>query len=139
MLIRKHPASPAGKLETENMPEPKTTNRLELERNTLRLLCSVLIKPGTRIEISKLLDPSVFLDPLHRTVFEEICALGVIDAKRLRALLPEQVTNRGYPDFDLRELLAPNRVSEAEIEGLFESALKLLDMSDPGNEQILEL
>jgi hypothetical protein len=129
---------PTGKLKTENMPEPKTNNRLELERDTLRLLCSVLIKPGTRVEISKLLEPSVFGGPLHRAVFEEICALGAIDAKRLRALLPGLVTNRGFPDFDLRELLAPNRVTEGEIEGLFESALKLLDMSDP-NEQIIEL
>lgn len=121
------------------MPEPNTNNRLELERNTLRLLCSALIKPDTRVEISKLLDPSVFLDPLHRTAFQEICAMGAIEARRLRTLLPGLVTNRGFPDFDLRELLAPNRVTEAEIEGLFESALKLLDMSDPGNEQILEL
>jgi hypothetical protein len=108
------------------MAEPNPTSRLDLERNTLRLLCSVLIKPGTRIEICKLLNPSVFLNPLHRTVFEEICGVGAIGAKRLRKLLPGEVTNRGFPDFDLRELLAPNRVTKAEIEGLFESAVKLL-------------
>ena len=41
-----------------------------LERNTLRFLCSVLIKGGTRGEICRLLDPGVF-----QTVFGEILTL----------------------------------------------------------------
>jgi len=32
-------------------PIPKTPSREQMERNTLRLLCSVLVKPGTRLEI----------------------------------------------------------------------------------------
>lgn len=97
-----------------------------MERDTLRLLCSVLIKPGTRMEICKLLQPNVFGDGLRSTVFEEICALGPLPSRKLRALLPERVTNRGFPDFDLEELLAPKLASEQEIEKLFESALRLL-------------
>ena len=106
-----------------------------LERNTLRFLCSVLIKGGTRGEICRLLDPSVFQDPLRRVIFEEIRQLGSIDSRRLRELLPARVTNRGFPDFELQAFLAPHEVTEKEIDQLFESALQLLDISHPDEEQ----
>ena len=106
-------------------------NRPLLERNTLRFLCSVLIKGGTRGEICKLLDPTVFQDPLRRVIFEEIRELGSVDSRRLRELLPSRVTNRGFPGFDLHEFLAPHQVGEKEIDQLFESALQLLDLSHP--------
>src|SRR4029077_9097943 len=103
----------------------------QLERNTLRFLCSVLIKSGTRLEICKLLDPGVFDDPLHRVVFEEIRDMGPVDSRRLRELLPARVTDRGFPDFDLKQFLAPYEVNEREIDHLFDSALQLLDLSNP--------
>lgn len=102
-----------------------------LEANTLRFLCSVVIKGGTRGEICRLLDPTVFQDPLRRVVFEEIRELGSVDSRRLRELLPGRVTNRGFPDFDLKSFLATQEVSEKEIDQLFESALQLLDLSHP--------
>lgn len=114
---------------------PKTPNREQMERNTLRLLCSVLVKPGTRLEICRLLHPNDFLDPLRRTVFEEVHAGGVLTSKQLRASLPARVINRGFPDFDLNKLLEPKLVSEAEIEQLFESTLHLLKLGgsdEPG-------
>ena len=107
-----------------------------LERNTLRFLCSVLIKGGTRGELCRLLDPGVFQDPLRRVVFEEIRELGSIDSRHLRELLPGRVTNRGFPDFDLKSFLAPHEVSEKEIDQLFESALQLLDLSHPNEESL---
>jgi hypothetical protein len=109
--------------------------RFQLQKNTLRFLCSVLIKSGTRSEICKLLDPRVFDDPLHRVVFEEIRDMGSIDSRRLRELLPTRVTMRGFPDFNLKQLLAPYEVSEREIDHLFESALQLLDLSNPDEER----
>lgn len=109
-----------------------------LERNTLRFLCSVLIKGGTRGEICRLLDPGVFQDPLRRVVFEEIQRLGSIDSHRLRELLPARVTNRGFPDFDLHALIVPHELSKKEIDELFESALQLLDMSHPGEEKLTD-
>lgn len=105
--------------------------RLQLQKNTLRFLCSVLIKSGTRSEICKLLDPKVFEDPLHRVVFEEIRAMGSIESRRLRELLPARVIGRGFPGFNLKQLLAPYEVTEKEIDHLFESALQLLDLSNP--------
>jgi len=110
--------------------------RLQPERNTLRLLCSVLLKPGTRLEICKLLDPGVFQDPLRRVIFEEIRALGAVESRRLRELLPGRVTNRGFPEFDLHDFLAPHEVNETEIDKLFEGALQLLDQSHPDEEQL---
>lgn len=103
-------------------------NREQMERNALRLLCSVLVRPGTRLEICRVLHPSDFMDPLRRTVFEEIHAAGAICSKQLRAMLPERVIARGFPDFDLQKLLAPKLASEAEIEQLFESTLCLLKL-----------
>jgi len=105
--------------------------RFQLQNSSISFLCHVLIKGGTRTEICKLLDPSVFEDPLHRVVFEEIRDMGSVDSRRLRELLPARVTNRGFPDFDLKQLLAPYEVSEKEIDHLFESALQLLDLSHP--------
>jgi hypothetical protein len=118
------------------MPTSEPAGRPLLETNTLRFLCSVLIKGGTRGEICRLLDPSVFQDTLRRVVFEEIRELGPIDSRRLRELLPARVTNRGFPDFDLKSFLAPREVSEKEIDQLFESALQLLDLSHPSEESL---
>ena len=110
-------------------PMPKLLpDREQMERNTLRLLCSVLVKPGTRLEICRLLHPNDFLDPLRRTVFEEVQAAGVISSRQLRATLPVLVSGRGFPNFNLDKLLAPKLASEAEIEQLFESTLLLLKL-----------
>jgi len=109
-------------------PAIEAPDRTQMERNTLRLLCSVLVKPGTRLEICRLLHAGDFLDPLRRTVFEEVQRAGVISSKELRASLPAIIKGRGFPDFDLEKLLAPKLASEAEIEQLFESTLRLLKL-----------
>jgi hypothetical protein len=114
----------------------KSRDKVQLERDTLRLLCSVLIKSGTRQEICRLLDPAAFQDPLQRAVFEEIRELGAIESRRLRQLLPARVKNRGFPEFDLHEFLAPDQATEQDIEKLFESALRLLDLGHPDEEQL---
>jgi hypothetical protein len=71
-------------------------------------------------------------------IFEEIRELGPIDSRRLRQLLPVRVTNRGFPDFDLRTFLAPHEASEKDIDELFESALELLDISHPDDEPLVD-
>jgi hypothetical protein len=109
-------------------PISKSPNREQMERNTLRLLCSVLVKPGTRLEICRLLHSNDFLDPLRRTVFEEVQTAGLISSKQLRASLRVLMISRGFVDFDLDKLLAPKLASEAEIEQLFESTLHLLKL-----------
>jgi hypothetical protein len=114
--------------EMKTKPIPKTPNREQMERNTLRLLCSVLVKPGTRLEICRLLHANNFLDPVRRAVFEEIQAAGVVSSKLLRASLGARVISRGFLDFNLDKLLAPKLASEVEIEQLFESTLHLLKL-----------
>ncbi|HEY2458613.1 MAG TPA: hypothetical protein VGI13_15020 [Candidatus Acidoferrum sp.] len=99
-----------------------------MERDTLRLLCSNLIRPITRVELSGLLDPSLFDDPLHRTVLEEIAALGPVPPARLRELLPARITNRGFPDFNLNEFLGRDQATEDEIEKLFRSVLQMIEL-----------
>ncbi|HEY2548667.1 MAG TPA: hypothetical protein VGI46_21510, partial [Candidatus Acidoferrum sp.] len=109
-------------------PATEVLDREQMERNTLRLLCSVLVKPGTRLEICRLLHAHDFLNPLRRAVFEEVQAAGVISSKQLRASLSALMVARGFPAFNLDKLLAPKLASEAEIEQLFESTLRLLKL-----------
>jgi hypothetical protein len=115
-----------------------STSHFALSKNTLRLLCSVLIKSGTRLEICRLLDPALFQDPLQRAVFEEIRELGPVESRHLRELLPGRVIHRGFPDFNLHDFLAPYEVSEKEIDQLFECALMLLGQSHPDEQHLAE-
>jgi hypothetical protein len=114
------------------MTVTNANDRIAAERDLLRLLCSVLVKPVTRVELCRLIDPAKFVEPLQRVIFEEIRALGAIDAKRLLQSLPARVTNRGFPDFEMNDLLTPKLVSEQDIERLFQSALRLIEIDDPG-------
>lgn len=99
-----------------------------MERDTLRLLCCVLVRPVTRIEICRLLHTFDFVDVLRRTVFEEIRDLGAIDSRRLRAELSTRVKNRGFLDFSLDKILSPKPAVERDIEELFESTLCLIKL-----------
>lgn len=109
---------------------------LRQERQALRLLCSNLIRATTRMELCNLLDSSLFQDTLHRVAYEEIRTAGAVPAKRLREELPGRITNRGFPDFELLEFLGKDLASEDEIEELFMSVLRLIQMrhESDGNE-----
>ena len=120
------------------MNVPDATEHAAAERDLLRLLCSMLVKPVTRVELCRLVNPEKFVDLTQRVVFEEIRALGQVDAKLLLQMLPARVTNRGLPDFDLDELLTPKLVSEQDIEKLFQSALRLIDVDDSDSPDIPE-
>src|SRR5208283_943704 len=129
----KRKMSEEGKRNGEKSNDGRTTvggmaAQEELERKTLRLLCSVLLKPVTRVELVGLLGADLFTEAVNRTVFEEIALIGPASSARLREMLPARVTNRGFADFDLKEFLAPEMASEAEIEKLFESVLKMIEM-----------
>jgi hypothetical protein len=110
------------------MAENKEQEVMLQERQALRLLCSNLIRPLTRVELCNLLDSSLFQDTLHRVAFEEIRAAGAVPAARLRQALPGRITNRGFPDFELTEFLGRTAASEKEIEGLFMSVLRLIKL-----------
>jgi len=108
---------------------------LRQERQALRLLCSNLIRPLTRVELCKLLAPAMFQDLLNRVAFEEIQTAGAIPAARLREALPARITNRGFPDFELSEFLGKNTATESEIEELFRCILELIRIGH-GNDEL---
>lgn len=116
------------------MTHPEETTDFRQERQALRLLCSNLIRPQTRLELCNLLAPSLFQDTLHRVAFEEIQSAGPIPAARLREALPGRITNRGFPDFELVGFLGESAASEAEIEELFMSVLRLIRLGN-GNDE----
>ena len=41
---------------------------------------------------------------------------------------PTRITNRGFPDFELRGSAEPKLVSEEQIEKIFQSSLRLMDV-----------
>ena len=96
------------------------------ERDALRLLCSDLISPDTRVRLAGMLEPCVFADGLNRVIYEEIQGIGLVPARRLRELLPGRVTLRGFPDFDLKSVLGPTAADD-DIDKLFESLLELTE------------
>ncbi len=108
---------------------PNRTDRNEqLERDTLRFLCSILIQPATRMELVALLDGSQFSDVVHRVMYEEIRSIGPVPSRTLRELLPARIANRGFPDFDLKEFLGPSNASESEVEELYMSVLEMIEV-----------
>jgi len=113
-------------------------DELRQGRQALRLLCSNLIRPLTRMELCNLLDTSLFQDTLHRVAFEEIRAAGPVSAARLREQLPGRITNRGFPDFELMEFLGKDTASEQEIEELFMSVLRLIKVRHEADGSELE-
>jgi len=118
------------------MASSDAEKNLRQERQALRLLCSNLIRPLTRVELCKLLAPALFQDTLHRVAFEEIQTAGAIPAARLREALPARITNRGFPDFELGDLLGQNTASESEIEELFLSVLQLIRLRHASDEEL---
>src|ERR1700677_1406892 len=112
------------------MNVPNATEHVAAERDLLRLLCSMLVKPVTRVELCRLVNPEKFVDPTQRIVFEEIRALGQVEAKLLFQMFPARVTNRGFRVFDMEDLLTPKLVSEQDIEKLFQSALRLIEVEE---------
>jgi len=114
----------------------ESEENLRQERQALRLLCSNLIRPLTRMELCNLLAPTLFQDTLHRVAFEEIQAAGAVPAARLREALPGRITNRGFPDFELMEFLGKETASESEIEALFGSVLRLIRLQHDGDDEL---
>jgi len=104
------------------------SSRAHLERDTLRLLCSELIEPETRVRLTSMLRTDMFGDDLNRIVFEEIVRAGAVAARRMKEWLPGRVTLRGFPDFELSELLGQPGAAE-DIDKLFESLLELTEQT----------
>lgn len=110
--------------------------RKRLERDALRLLCSDLISPDTRVRLAGVLDSCAFGDDLNRAVFEEIVGTGPVTARRLRELLPGRVTLRGFPDFELKDFLG-NKGAAEDIDKLFDNLLELTEVPSAENTKAL--
>jgi hypothetical protein len=108
------------------------------EKSSLRLLCSNLIQPSTRVELCNLVEPSLFFVGLHRAIFEEIRGMGQIPASALRLELEKRVAKRGFPDFRLAEFLRPEQASEDEIEDLFGNILRMIETCHRDDDFALE-
>jgi len=102
------------------------SSREHLERDALRLLCSELIEPETRVGLTGMLQAELFTGDLNRVVYEEILRAGPVSTRRLKEWLPGRVTLRGFPDFELSDVLGKNGTDE-DVDKLFESLLELTE------------
>jgi hypothetical protein len=98
------------------------------ERNALRLLLSDLIQPATRVELLGLMDEELFANDLHRVVYEEMRGMGQLTGREMRSLLPARITNRGFPEFDWNDFLGSKVANEKEIEELYASVLRMIEV-----------
>jgi hypothetical protein len=110
--------------------------REQIERDALRLLCSDLISPETRVQLAGMLNERSFTNDLNRVVYEEIVGVGPLAARRMRGLLPGRVTLRGFPDFELKEFLGRSG-TEDDIDKLFEELLELTEEPPAENRKVL--
>jgi len=120
------------------MAETKSykATRAQSERDAIRLLCSELIDPQTRIRLAELLDTYAFVDALNHAVYKSIVSVGAVPLKRLKELLPGRVTNWGFPDFELKEYLGQNGATD-DVDKLFESLLELTDQYPQENRRAM--
>lgn len=107
------------------IPSHRAT-REEFERDAMRLLCSDLVEPETRMRLAGLLKQYEFADLVNEAMYESIVSVGEVPARRLRELLPGRVTNLGFPDFELKDYLGQNGATD-DVDRLFESLLALTD------------
>lgn len=98
------------------MTEPTPFERRDLEFAVLRLLCQRTLEPQDRELFVGDIDPTIFSEPSHRVVYEELRALNRFPFERLQDLLPARVTNRGIPDFDFHALLKAGPLRGKELE-----------------------
>jgi hypothetical protein len=110
-----------------DLPDEAGWNK-QLERKALRLLLSDLLQPATRVELLRLMDEELFADDLHRVVYEEMREMGRVEARKLRELLPARITNRGFPNFDWNDFLGAKVATEKEIEELYASVLRMIEV-----------
>ncbi len=80
------------------------------------------------MELLGLMDEELFVNDLHRVVFEEMRVMGQLSAREMRGLLPARITNRGFPDFDWGEFLGAKVATEKEIEELYASVLRMIEV-----------
>jgi len=89
------------------------------ERDLLRLLCSVLVKPITRVELCRLVDPAKFVEPLATRPVRRDPRDG---HDRFQALIGSASCSRNQsrlPGFRYQRPTDAELVSEPDIERLF--------------------
>ena len=118
------------------MIQSHRATREQFEQDAMRLLCSDLIEPGTRVKLAGLLKNYEFADGLSHVVYAAILGVGEVPARRLRELLPGRVTNMGFPDFELKEYLGQSGATD-DIDKLFESLLALTEVYPEQNRKAM--
>jgi len=118
------------------MIQSQKATREQFERDAMRLLCSELIQPETRMRLAGLLQNYAFADGLNQAVYGAILDVGGVSTRRLRELLPGRVTNLGFPDFELRDYLGQSGATD-DIDKLFESLLALTEAPPEENRRAM--
>jgi hypothetical protein len=117
-----------------NDPNPGKDNpsALELEREILRVFCT-LAAPSSVLRSAMLsLDHHSWSDPKHRVLFDALRRIHPGRAAALREELPGMATRMGFPDVDWAPYFQPSKLAPADFEAAVRAVTLVPDTRPPG-------
>jgi hypothetical protein len=103
------------------MPFAPDSDRIQQELQLLRFLCLPAASGAHRTRILGRLSRYSWREPDHQVIFEALFELSAAPLHELRALLPGQLTRKGFPDISLDVCFQPPDLSPDEAEELAHS------------------
>jgi hypothetical protein len=103
------------------MPLAQDPDRIEQELQLLQFLCLPDAFGPHRTGVLRRLSRYSWREPDHQVIFEALSEISSAPADELRALLPAQLTRKGFPDMSLDVYFQPPDLSPDEAEALAHS------------------
>ncbi len=92
----------------------------------MRLLCSAGVSSAARAAVLETVASAQFEDPECAIVYEELQKMirvkADISSSELRETLPAQLTRRGFPELDVGDLFAPERLAREAADAALRAA-----------------
>ncbi len=95
-------------------PEQRRQLIVESEMYVLRAMCQGTAQGSVFGDGVNILANYPFVDHEHQLVYDTLCELNTDVPNNIRTLLPERLTRKGFPDFDLDIYFQPHNLA-AEV------------------------
>jgi hypothetical protein len=96
-------------------------DRIQQELRLLQFLCHPAPPVALRTRILRHLSGCRWQEPDHQVLFEALCEISTAVPRDLRALLPAQLTRKGFPALSFDVFFQPHGLSPDEAEQLARS------------------
>jgi hypothetical protein len=103
------------------MPLAQDPDRIEQEIQLLQFLCLPDAPGAHRTGVLRRLSRYSWREPDHQVIFEALSEISSAPPHELRALLPAQLTRKGFPDMSLDLYFQPPDLSPDEAQELAHS------------------